>query len=59
MSVVDRPEPAVPPRPAARRPFILAVDDSDDMRGLLRDVLLDAGYEVMVAVLRPGEPATS
>jgi DNA-binding response OmpR family regulator len=49
MSVVDRPEPAVPPGSLTRRPFILAVDDSDDMRSLLRDLLLEAGYEVSVA----------
>ena len=49
MSVVDRPEPAVPPGILPRRPFILAVDDSEHMRSLLRDVLRSAGYEVTVA----------
>ena len=39
------PEPPIRPE----RPFVLAVDDSHDMRSLLRDILEDLGCEVVTA----------
>ncbi len=41
------PEPVGPTAPAA--PLVLVVDDSDDMRQLLREVLASQGYEVLTA----------
>lgn len=40
----------IPDAPAgARRPVVLVVDDSADMRGLLREALAPRGYEVVTA----------
>ena len=57
MSVMRDPDPLAIPRPApepvegqrAASARILVVDDSDDMRQLLRDVLEMRGYEVETA----------
>lgn len=50
MSVVEAGRSTPEPAPdGAPRPLILAVDDSEDMRALLRDVLEDAGCEVVTA----------
>ncbi len=44
------PEPVGPTAPAAPAgPLLLVVDDSDDMRQLLREVLASQGYEVLTA----------
>lgn len=52
------PPPPEPPSPETEgvappvrpdRPFVLVVDDSDDLRALLRDVLAPHGYEVATA----------
>ncbi|MBW3612878.1 MAG: response regulator [Chloroflexi bacterium] len=61
MTTLGDPDRAMPPRrPAdvdsvpdaragARTPVVLVVDDSADMRGLLREVLEQSGYEVVTA----------
>ncbi len=46
------PEPAVPVPPLhptldPARPFVLVVDDSPDMRGLIGDILTGEGFEVV------------
>ena len=45
------PEPtvALPPHPTldSARPFVLVVDDSPDMRGLIGDILTGEGFEVV------------
>ena len=51
MALSERPEPPVAPPPSTgrRRPLVLAVDDSEIIRGLVHDVLESDGYEVITA----------